>query len=89
MLDRYSDSDLAQQLAEMEQQLLCVYIVLSCRTVIFSTIFSPYRATKLEMARLMNRETCFKDILDKRDSIIGELDNRLEEIQKDSENRRR
>ena len=47
------------------------------------------RATKLEMARLMNRETCFKDILEKRDSIISELDVRLAEIQKNSEDRRR
>ncbi|ELU05733.1 hypothetical protein CAPTEDRAFT_200029 [Capitella teleta] len=67
VLDRCSDSDLVQQLAEMEQQLM---------------------STKLEMARLMNRETCFKDILDKRDSIIGELDVRLEEIAKDSETRK-
>ena len=37
----------------------------------------------------MNRETCFKDVLERRDSIIIELDEKLEELSRRKEESRK
>ncbi len=42
--------------------------------------FFPYSQAKLELAKMKNRETCYKTILEKRDSLIVELDEKLEQL---------
>ncbi len=42
--------------------------------------FFAFSQAKLELAKMKNRETCYKTILEKRDSLIVELDEKLEQL---------
>ena len=37
---------------------------------------------KCELAKMKNKETCYKTLLDKRDALIVELDEKLENLEK-------
>ena len=39
-----------------------------------------FRQAKCELAKMKNKETCYKTILEKRDSLIVELDEKLEQL---------
>ncbi len=39
-----------------------------------------FSETKVEMGKMKNREMCYKTILEKRDSLIIELDEKLEQL---------
>lgn len=50
---------------------------------------SVCRMSKCEMAKLLNKETCFKEMLDKRDQIIKGLDQKIKEMEKEQKSKTR
>ena len=48
--------------------------------IIFPSLFIS-RSTKCELAKMKNKETCYETILKKRDSLISELDGKVEQLQ--------
>lgn len=45
--------------------------------------------SKCEMAKLLNKETYFKDLLDKRDLMIKGLDQKIKEMEDDQKSKTR
>ncbi|XP_064648922.1 uncharacterized protein LOC135501087 isoform X6 [Lineus longissimus] len=63
-----SMSELHNRLADMEKELIVDNYFLS-------------ENTKIELAKVMNREACIKTVLDKRDLAIQQLDEKLERLE--------